>query len=247
MLRLGASIVVFLASGFVYACGSSDSGGSSSQGVLGGDASAGGDGSSANDASNGGEAGLGNEAGPTTDAGGDSSSSKDSGGSDSAPGADASDAGSDALADVGPLPDGNIPDVGVFDGGTCNALVNGGQAITMVNVPQDMPSGQGGTIALGLYYLTKWESYTGPGGASGPTQNVRKTAFLFQSSTQYLKVTADQGQADENDNRTYTTSGATLNSVQSCPTVDTLSSDYTATPTMLILYAGGEGHFFTRQ
>jgi hypothetical protein len=220
------------------ACGSSSDGGSQSNPTTGGDASAGADAMSS-DAHSSGDSAMGD------------SSASDSSASDSA---SSNDSGVDSAADSSgdspsPIPDGSIPDVAVFDGGMCNALVNAGPQVTLVNVPQDPPAGKGGTIALGLYYLTKWEAYTGQGGASGATTSIRKTAFVFSSSTQYLKVTrdVDLGQPDENDNRTYSTQDTTLNSVQSCPTVDNLSSDYTATLTTLVLIGGNEVHTFTLQ
>ena len=47
-------------------------------------------------------------------------------------------------------------------------------------------TGTGGTITLGLWYLTSWQTFTGPGGATGPTGNTRKTAFFFYDGTRYV-------------------------------------------------------------
>ena len=150
------------------------------------------------------------------------------------------DAGIDAPADA-PF-DGPV----FVDGGACNTLVNGGAAVPETQVPLATPSSTGGSIALGTYYLTRWESYTGVGGAVGPTGNTRKTAFFFQP-TLYMKVTADNGLGDENDNRTWSTQGTTLTSNQFCPTNDFLTSDYSVSGNVLVLVGGTTVLTFLKQ
>jgi hypothetical protein len=142
------------------------------------------------------------------------------------------------LPDGAPMP---------LDSGMCNTLINSGPAVPETNVPLTLPDPTGGTIALGLYELTTWEVFTGVGGATGPTGNTRKTAFYFEP-TMYFKVTADNGQSDENDSRTWTTMDVTtLVSNQYCPNIDFLTSFYSVTGNLLILQAGNVRYTFTHR
>jgi hypothetical protein len=158
------------------------------------------------------------------------------------------DTGVDAGIDTGVDAPFDAPlDAPVFvDGGACNTLFNGGPAVPEVQVPLDVPTASGGTIALATYYLTEWQVFTGVGGAAGPTGNTRKTAFYFQP-TLYMKVTADNGLGNENDNRMWSTQGTTLTSNQYCPSTDFLTSDYTVTGNLLVLVAGNAVLTFTKQ
>jgi hypothetical protein len=142
------------------------------------------------------------------------------------------------LPDGAPMP---------LDSGLCNTLVNSGPAVPETNVPLALPDPTGGTIALGLYELTTWEVFTGVGGATGATGNTRKTAFFFEP-TVYYKVTADNGQSDENDSRTWTTMDVTtLVSNQYCPNTDFLTSFYSVTGNLLLLQAGNVRYTFTHR
>ena len=140
------------------------------------------------------------------------------------------DAGNDGGADAGndaavPIDAASADAAGSDASGTCNNLANDGIIVSETNVAGTAPAPAGGTILLGNWRLTAWQNFqTTP---LGPTGNTRKTAFNFTSSTTYEKVTADNGISDEHDSRTYTTDGmTTLFSNQTCPTVDSLSSDY---------------------
>jgi len=108
----------------------------------------------------------------------------------------------------------------------CNALVNGGAAVAETQVAADPPAATDGSIPLGHFYLMQWQVYTGPSGASGPTGNTRKQVRFFSDATHHELVTADNGDVDTRESRTYSTAGTTLNSSQTCPTVDVVSNDY---------------------
>ena len=94
-----------------------------------------------------------------------------------------------------------------------------------------------------IWYLTKWENYQTPYGATG---NTRKTAFQFGASV-YYKATADNGGGDEHDTRTWSASGVTLVSNQVCPTVDNLTSEYSISGNTLVLFAGQTVLTFAKQ
>ena len=51
---------------------------------------------------------------------------------------------------------------------TCTQLLDCGAWVTVTQVQQDAPKPAGGKIDDGLYYMTKYIVYTGPGGARGP-------------------------------------------------------------------------------
>jgi hypothetical protein len=128
------------------------------------------------------------------------------------------------------------------DGGLCNSLPNDGPSVPETNVSGILPPATGGaTIPPGSYHLTKWEVFGS--GTTGPTGNLRKTAFLF-GATVYYKVTADNGSIDENDTRTWSVAGTTLTSNQTCPVVNFLTSDFSVVGTQLILQANNTRYTF---
>jgi hypothetical protein len=141
-----------------------------------------------------------------------------------------------------------MPTLGQYppaDGGMCNSLPNDGPSVPETNVSGTLPPATGGaTIPPGLYHLTAWEVFGS--GTTGTTGNLRKTAFLF-GATVYYKVTADNGSIDENDTRTWSLSGTTLVSNQTCPVVNFLTSDFSVVGTQLILQANNTRYTFDHQ
>lgn len=148
--------------------------------------------------------------------------------------------------DDAPAADAAHLDVAVGDGGACNALANTAPSVPETQVAGDPPTPAGGTFVPGLYYLTRWQVFTGNGGASGPTGNTRTHAINFHSTT-YDEVLADNGGMDQRSVRTWSFSGTFLDSMQLCPTMEDLGDDYTATPTTLILQASGLVFTLTKQ
>jgi hypothetical protein len=130
----------------------------------------------------------------------------------------------------------------------CNALVNAGPDVPETQVATDPPGAGGGTILLGHFYLTGWQTYTGVGGASGPTGNTRRQLRYFSDATHYDLVTADNGGVETTESRTYTTVGTTLNSNQTCPTVDFFANDYSVLNlgVTLVLFSAPSTFSFTR-
>jgi hypothetical protein len=152
------------------------------------------------------------------------------------------DAGADAPAAI----DATYLDAIADDGGACNALANTAPPVPETMVPGEAPAATGGAFVPGLYYLTKWEIYTGDGGASGPTGNTRAHVMNFRATT-YDEVLADNGGTDQRSVRTWSFSGTSLDSQQLCPTVEDLGDEYTATPTTLVLQAYGVVFTLTKQ
>ena len=193
--------------------------------------------------------------GATNDGSAADASGSDAARTDGAPQQDGGTSGADAAAADGSSPPDSSPgsdaapidasdDVTITDAGDCNALLNGGGAVPEVNVAGTLPTPSGGVLPHpAIWYLTKWENYQTPYGATG---NTRKTAFQFGASV-YYKATADNGGGDEHDTRTWSASGVTLVSNQVCPTVDNLTSEYSISGNTLVLFAGQTVLTFAKQ
>jgi hypothetical protein len=82
-----------------------------------------------------------------------------------------------------PPPDGDVatPDAGSApaDAGECTSIANDGPLVTWQNIAGDPPAATGGVIALGTYYVTAVNVYTGADGGTAPTQTtMRETLSL---------------------------------------------------------------------
>jgi hypothetical protein len=173
----------------------------------------------------------------------------DAAGSDSAvadaPGVDT--AGFDAPGDTTIADGGGIDgsDVSTSDGptlddaappGSCNALLNDGTTVTVMQVASDMPAPVGGTVVSGTYHRTSWIRYTGVGGPSGAgTETDRTTAYFSGGNFQIVQSIG--GGSNLYFNGTYATSGTTFTLQRVCPTPFTSPYvAYDATPTQIVLY-----------
>jgi hypothetical protein len=104
-----------------------------------------------------------------------------------------------------------------------------------MEVLQTPPVPLGGTIAPGLYFLTKFNVYRTQSGAPLSTvqlaSNMTTNTYSINSyvhGSQQLPVAG-----------TYATSGTMLNRNYLCPNNRADSYPFTATPSTLILYEGG--------
>lgn len=167
------------------------------------------------------DSGTGTEAGSSSGDGGGSSSGDSGSESDTG----ASDTGADAPAACLQLPDA---------GASCNTLTNDATSVAIVQAGVATPTGTGGTIADGRYFLTDLQGYTG---------NLLGALTLKQ----VLVTCAGVGQlvsdeATQNHKTfTYAPAGTAPNIVTKCstqvPDQDIPYASYTATPTTLTLYS----------
>ena len=73
------------------------------------------------------------------------------------------------VADGAPCGSGNVCTAGACSPLTCNPIPITGLNVSETRVAASKPTPLGGTIADGIYDLSSYSLYTGPGGASGPT------------------------------------------------------------------------------
>jgi hypothetical protein len=139
------------------------------------------------------------------------------------------DSGVDASGSDGPTLDDAPP-------GSCNALLNDGTTVTVMQVAASMPTAVGGTIVAGTYHRTAWTRYTGVGGATGPGTDTDRTTAYFAAGKVEIVISTNGG-PNQHISAAYSTSGSSLTLVSSCPS--TLTSPYTAfdaTPTQIVFY-----------
>jgi hypothetical protein len=150
------------------------------------------------------------------------------------------DAGGDAAGDAHSTPDTQGPgDSAASDAAAdappvCNTLVNSGATVTVDQVASDPPAPQGGTLLDGRYTLTTAVIYTGASGPTGSTGTAQMTLQVMGNTVQV----AGTGQPATR-TVTITTSGTSIDSVDTCPDTDTRSDTYTATPTTFTIQLDG--------
>ena len=153
--------------------------------------------------------------------------------SSSSPGvATETDAGGDAASDAHSLPD--TGDAGLDAPVACNTLVNSASAISIEQVASDPPAPAGGTPVDGTYALTAAVIYTGPGGPTGASGTTQTTLQIAGGTIQVVS-SGDPATRTV----TFTTSGTSVASVDTCPDTDTRPGTYTATPTTFLVELGG--------
>ncbi len=131
-------------------------------------------------------------------------------------------------------PDAPLPDARPPDGASeCNALAVSGPVISLDNVASAAPTPQGGTASPGTYVLTSAKTYTGTGGASGPSGSSYRAATSNDGTHfQYTEeLTTASGTRPTQLAGTFSTSGTTFTRTNTCPdqTAATLHFDATAT------------------
>ena len=146
------------------------------------------------------------------------------------PDAPATDAGSDA--DARSLLDAS--DAATDAPEACNTLVNSAAVIPVDQVASDPPAPQGGTVVDGTYTQTSAVIYTGQGGPTGASGTTQTTLQVTGGTIQVVS-TGDPATRTV----TFTTSGTSLDSVDTCPDTDTRPGTYTATPTTLVVELDG--------
>lgn len=206
-------------------CGD-DEGGGSGGASSGGTAGTGGGSTGGTSGSGGGSTGGTSGSGGSSGSGGANTGGTDAGSDSSAGGSDSGSGGTDAGACTQP------PDAGT----ACNTLANGASFVTVTPVASGVPTGTGGTIADGHYFMTKLEGYTG-------------TVIGSLKMKQTLDLCAGVGQlvGDEagppvyHKSFTFKTTGTAIDVTTTCstqsPNVDVKYSSYTATPTTLTFYS----------
>jgi hypothetical protein len=148
------------------------------------------------------------------------------------------DAGHDAASDAHSTPDtgdaASATDAAPDAPAVCNTLVNSASSITVEQVASDPPAPQGGTPVDGTYALTAAVIYTGPDGPTGAS-GMSQTTLQITGAT--IQVVSDGDPATRT--ITFTTSGTSIASVDTCPDTDTCPATYTATPTTFIVAVDG--------
>ena len=213
--------------GFNAGCGDDEGGGSggASTGGAGGTSGTGGSTGGASGSGGGGTGGV-SGGGGTSGSGGTNTGGTDAGSDSSAGGSDSGSGGADAGACTQP------PDAGA----ACNTVVNGASFVTITQVASTTPTGTGGTIADGHYFMTKLEGYTGNGLGS---LTMKQTLDLCAGVGQL--VGEEKGPVVYHKIFTLKTSGTGIDATGTCstqsPNVDVKYSSYTATPTAFTLYS----------
>jgi len=155
--------------------------------------------------------------------------------------------GPETAADGGASPDASSADA-VVDGASNDGSTSGGPAcadvaregpeVGEVRIAQDPPAAAGGTIAAGKYFLTSWETFTGPDGTAGSTGTLRRTTLVVTAST-FTFATRDVEEAEDQPVRveSFQTGGLAVDSVETCPLGGrTLTRNFTASSGELILF-----------
>jgi hypothetical protein len=152
-------------------------------------------------------------------------------------------------------PDASDNDGGAGGGGTivrgCNGTVNTADVVYLTRVADTAPIPLGGTPVAGTYHLTAWRSYTGPGGASGPTTQGQKLTAEMTVSGQYnvtmLISVSRPGGTDVHQTTRMMLTGTGGQFAYSCPAATAMQPiSYTATANEFRLFLGLE-YVYTKQ
>lgn len=125
----------------------------------------------------------------------------------------------------------------------------------MMRVAAAAPTATGGTIADGTYYATKWEEYTGPGGATGPTSMTIKEMYVISNATPTTATVnraltiSPTGATDTRQTSTWNFAGSTISVSVSCPKGPGAGSSlqYSAAASEFKVNMGGLVTTFTKQ
>jgi hypothetical protein len=128
--------------------------------------------------------------------------------------------------------------VSPFDASPCNAVVLTGQIVDRIGVNSEPPVATGGVIADGTYDLTAYSVYVGVGGVGGPTGiTARMTLETSSPKLDEIIELGGVGKTPTTTRRksTYSVSGATFSTLESCPTGAVLSRQFTVTGTTTLV------------
>lgn len=119
-------------------------------------------------------------------------------------------------------------------GGACNSLVNDAPLVTLSAVADTAPAPAGGSIAGGIYELSAMTLYTGPGGSTvAPDMTA---SAVIQIAGQTMQQVGSIDGAEKRYTSTFTISGTTISTTDTCPAPDTGSHSLTATSTEFRIY-----------
>jgi hypothetical protein len=116
----------------------------------------------------------------------------------------------------------------------CNALANVGQTVTLLQVAQDPPQPQGGTVVSGTYTLTDFTLYTGPTGPTGPSGSSQTTIQIAGDIIQVATAGTPATQTV-----TLATTGTAFTATDTCPDTKVTTGMYTATATTFVVFLNG--------
>jgi hypothetical protein len=235
MKKRMAALVVVSVLGIFAACDDDETDAPTNQGA---DASTGADGSSGGDATGTIDGSSSSDASePTTDAstedvvegGADASSANGEAGADASK--DVAEAGTDAAIEEAGV------DAAEDAYGTCNSLTNAATDVPVTADGTAIPTGTGGTIADGTYFLTEVRAYSG-----SPVPNItfRQTAVISGGGT-HAELVADDGDKPEyHESDTLAPNGSEITMTTTCTTeqdaVAVPYTSFTVDGNMLTLY-----------
>lgn len=130
--------------------------------------------------------------------------------------------------DSTPTPDGTADDTG----GACNALSNDAPHITSTKSTAPLPTGTGGSVADGTYFLTSATIYAQPSAGSGSDQ--QETIAIAGGKLDVVKLGVTH--PIDRTSWSYATSSTTLTLTRTCPSSKTQTFGYTADATTLTTY-----------
>lgn len=116
----------------------------------------------------------------------------------------------------------------------CNMLADDAPTITPTAVASDAPTATGGTITAGVYALSAVTLYTGSGGSTVPPANTFSAVFDIEGNT--IQQAGRVNDAENHVTSTFTISGTTLSTVDTCPDTNTEDLPFTATATDFRVY-----------
>ena len=121
-------------------------------------------------------------------------------------------------------------------GAACNDVVQGGTDVPAAAVAGSTPTGSGGAVVDGHYFLTEFKAYTG-----SPVIGVTLKQTLDICSGTLQLVEDEPSKPQYRESFTFSPSGTALNLTKTCttesPPVDIPYASYTATATALTVYS----------
>jgi hypothetical protein len=123
--------------------------------------------------------------------------------------------------------------------GSCNTIAHSGSNIAITQVAEATPTAAGGTLVDGTYVLTARQIYTGVGGATGPTGEMRRQTLVISNAASGTatvhSIQSRNGGADSRETLTAMPSGTTFAMTRVCPPPSASGAFmYTATGSTLL-------------